>query len=552
MLPSTGMKSSISASRSQPSGNTKNNKISQTTSSNIKNKVEDHPRSVKSSSNKKNRVSEPVCNANIEHTLLNANSELICVKCNQCMFDANHDLCFLEFVNDVNVSSKSKSAKSSKKTQTWKPTSKVFTNIGYRMSKLFSGNVRFGNEQIMKIMGYGDYQMGNVTISQVYYVEGLGHNLFSVGQFCDSDLEVAFRKQTCYICDLEGVDLLKGSKGSTLYTLSLEDMMLSSPIYLLLKASKTKSWLWHRTLSHFYHCTGQTRTGPRTAQIKVSEGPYVLPVPKGKTRNTPTNPKLRNLFKKISICSHGPLRANEDSKHFFIVLYMGDLPPRESHSWTRDLTYLHVVGALCYPTNNSEDLGKLKPQADIRIFIGYAPAKKAYRIYNKWTRLIIEAIYIDFDKITTVASEQYSSGPRPQLLTLGIINSGLVPNPPSPTPYVPPTKKDWDILFQLMFGEYFNPPPSVASPVPAVAVPDAADSIELVPRPDRVMIITLKWIFKVKLDELGGVLKNKARLVAKGYRQEEGIDFKQSFAPVARLEAIRIFIAYAAYMNMII
>ncbi|GKA36767.1 retrotransposon protein, putative, ty1-copia subclass [Tanacetum coccineum] len=75
---------------------------------------------------------------------------------------------------------------------------------------------------------------------------------------------------------------------------------------------------------------------------------------------------------------------------------------------------------------------------------------------------------------------------------------------------------------------------------------------ELIPHPDRVMIITLKWIFKVKLDELGGVLKNKARLVVRGYRQEEGIDFEESFAPVARLEAICIFIAYAAHMNMIV
>ncbi|GJW77623.1 retrovirus-related pol polyprotein from transposon TNT 1-94 [Tanacetum coccineum] len=75
---------------------------------------------------------------------------------------------------------------------------------------------------------------------------------------------------------------------------------------------------------------------------------------------------------------------------------------------------------------------------------------------------------------------------------------------------------------------------------------------ELVPRPDRVMIITLKWIFKVKLDELGGVLKNKARLVARGYRQEEGIDFEEYFAPVARLKAICIFIAYVAHMNMIV
>nr|GFB59365.1 retrovirus-related Pol polyprotein from transposon TNT 1-94 [Tanacetum cinerariifolium] len=75
---------------------------------------------------------------------------------------------------------------------------------------------------------------------------------------------------------------------------------------------------------------------------------------------------------------------------------------------------------------------------------------------------------------------------------------------------------------------------------------------ELVPRPDQVMVITLKWIYKVKLDELGGILKNKARLVARGYHQEERIDFEESFAPVARLEAIRIFLAYAAHKNMVV
>nr|GEV85977.1 putative ribonuclease H-like domain-containing protein [Tanacetum cinerariifolium] len=98
--------------------------------------------------------------------------------------------------------------------------------------------------------GLGDYQVGNVTISRVYYVEGLGHNLFSVGQFCDSDLEVAFRQHTCFVRNLEGVDLLTGSQGNNLYTLSLQDIMASSPICLLSKASKTKSWLWHRHLSH--------------------------------------------------------------------------------------------------------------------------------------------------------------------------------------------------------------------------------------------------------------------------------------------------------------
>ncbi|GJW85715.1 retrovirus-related pol polyprotein from transposon TNT 1-94 [Tanacetum coccineum] len=114
----------------------------------------------------------------------------------------------------------------------------------------FLGTVKFGNDHVAKILGYGDYQIGNVTISRVYYVEGLGHNLFSVGQFCDSNLEVAFRQHTCFIQNLEGVDLLTGSRGNNLYTLSLGDMMTSSPICLLSKASKTKSWLWHRCLSH--------------------------------------------------------------------------------------------------------------------------------------------------------------------------------------------------------------------------------------------------------------------------------------------------------------
>ncbi|GJX66431.1 hypothetical protein Tco_0300774 [Tanacetum coccineum] len=108
--------------------------------------------------------------------------------------------------------------------------------------KKFIGTVRFGNDHFGAIMGYRDYVIGDSVISRVYYVEGLGHNLFSVGQFCDSDLEVAFRKHTCFVRDLDGVDLIKGSRGTNLYTISVEDMMRSSPICLLSKASKNKSW----------------------------------------------------------------------------------------------------------------------------------------------------------------------------------------------------------------------------------------------------------------------------------------------------------------------
>ncbi|GKB83524.1 retrovirus-related pol polyprotein from transposon TNT 1-94 [Tanacetum coccineum] len=190
------------------------------------------------------------------------------VKCNSSMFDARHELCFLEFVSDMNGNSKSKPVKKAKKNEEWKPTGKVvqivlwyldfgcskhmtrdrsqLTNFDHK----FLDTVKFGNDYIAKIMGYGDYHIGNITISRVYYVEVLGHNLFSVGQFCDSDLEVAFRKCTCFICNIEGVDLLSRSQETNLYTLLFGDMIPSSPICLLSKASKTKLSLWHRRLSH--------------------------------------------------------------------------------------------------------------------------------------------------------------------------------------------------------------------------------------------------------------------------------------------------------------
>nr|GEX04714.1 copia protein [Tanacetum cinerariifolium] len=196
-----------------------------------------------------------------------------------------------------------------------------------------------------------------------------------------------------------------------------------------------------------------------------------------------------------------------------------------------------------------ENLGKLQPKADIGIFIGYAPTKKAFRIYNKLTRRIVEIIHVEFDELTAMASEHSSSGPALNEMTPATISSGLVQKSSSPTPYVPPSRNDWELLFQLMFDELLNSPPSVDHQAPKVI---ALIVDELVPRLDKVMVITLKWIYKVKLDELGGILKNKARLVARGYRQEKGIDFEESFAPVARLEAIWIFLAYATHKNMVV
>ncbi|GJZ58806.1 retrovirus-related pol polyprotein from transposon TNT 1-94 [Tanacetum coccineum] len=141
------------------------------------------------------------------------------------------------------------------------------------------------------------------------------------------------------------------------------------------------------------------------------------------------------------------------------------------HDRKPDLSYLHVFGALYYPINDGEDLGKLKPKADIGIFVSYATVKKAFRIYSKRTRLIIETIHVNFNELTAMAYEQFNPRLRPKLMTLGTISSGLVQNIPSLTLYVPPTKNDWEILFQPMFDEYLNSPPCVNPQVPAVIAP---------------------------------------------------------------------------------
>nr|GEX42318.1 Gag-Pol polyprotein [Tanacetum cinerariifolium] len=245
---------------------------------------------------------------------------------------------------------------------------------------------------------------------------------------------------------------------------------------------------------------------------------------------------------------------------------------------------MHVDKKTAIP-NNGEDLRKLQPTADIGIFVGYAPSRKGYRIYNTRTQRIMETIHVQFDDLSEpIAPVQLSTGPTPTFLMPGQISSGLVHNPVPAAPYVPPTNKNLKILFQPMFDEYLDPPHVERLVSSALAVPVPVNSTvehknfksavtedcwfqimqdkiheldriqvwELVPPPDCVMIISLKWIYKVKLDEYIDVLKNKARLVAKGYQQEEGIDFEESFAPVAYIEAIRIFIANAARKNMTI
>nr|GFA06565.1 integrase, catalytic region, zinc finger, CCHC-type, peptidase aspartic, catalytic [Tanacetum cinerariifolium] len=276
------------ASGSMSQDNTKKNRIRRTQRKAKKNKVEDHLRTIKSSLNKKSVVDSKDTSSVINY-VSNVNFDLKCASCNGCLFSDNHYACVVDYIKSVNASRRTFKLVGNVCPLTriatptivpptesipivnsmdkpvvtlvvqivlWYLDSSCSKHMTRDRSQLvnfvqkFLGTVKFRNNHVAKIMGYGDYQIGNVTISRVYYMEGLGHNLFSVGQFCDSDLEVAFRQHTCFIRNLDGVYLLTGSQGNNLYTLSLQDMMASSPICLLSKASKTRSWLWHRRLSH--------------------------------------------------------------------------------------------------------------------------------------------------------------------------------------------------------------------------------------------------------------------------------------------------------------
>ncbi|GJR22687.1 retrovirus-related pol polyprotein from transposon TNT 1-94 [Tanacetum coccineum] len=260
------------------------------------------------------------------------------------------------------------------------------------------GTVKFGNDQIAKIIGYGDYQLGNVSISRVYYVEGLGHSLFSVGQFCDSDLELT--KQGL----VRGLPKLKYEKDHLCSAYSLEkskknshkpkaDDTIQEKLYLNIRTDNGTEFV-NQTLKSYYE------------DVEISHQTSITPTPQQNGLVKKRNQNLVEVARTMLIFSKVPL-----------------------YLWAED---------------------------SCKILL-------------------------------------------------------------SPTPYVPSTKNDWDILFQPMFDEYINPPKSVVSTVLVAAAPRPVDPT-------------------IKQDEFGGVLKNKAGLVAKVYHQEEGIDFKESFTPVARIE----------------
>nr|GEU90776.1 Gag-Pol polyprotein [Tanacetum cinerariifolium] len=502
------------------------------------------------------------------------------------------------------------------------------------------------NDHVAAIMGFGDLQWGNILIIRVYFIEGSGHNLFSVGQFCDSDLEVVFRRNACFVRNLERVDLLKGDRSTNLYTINLHEMASASPIYLMARASSTKSWLWHQRLSHLnfdtindlvaglpkfkYHkehlcpsCEqGKSKRashppksvpnsrqrlhllhmdlcGPmRIASIMESyEAPEVIikflkritvllqsPVIIIRTDNGTEfkNQMLKEYFDTVGIShqmsyvqtpqqngvverrnrtlveaartmlifSYAPLflwaeviaTACLTQNRSIIHRRFNKTPYELINGRKPDISFLHVFGALCYPKNDREEIGKRGAKATTRTV---PPAQEPQvRQSSTASTTIADTAPIPTNSSSLATNIPITSQDVDELNPNAMVDGNTFVNPFANSSTSVAASSLQQNVDPSNMHTFYQPYPHKFQ-----WTKDHHMKQVLVHAPDNISPLTLKWFFKNKHDEEQTVIKNKSRLVVKGYHQEEGIDFEESFALVARMEAIRIFLAYAAHKS---
>ncbi|GJT67975.1 retrovirus-related pol polyprotein from transposon TNT 1-94 [Tanacetum coccineum] len=591
---SMGVDITTNTRKPQHRSNTNNDRVPfASKTSCIKNKeveVEDYPRNLLLSKNKLHMSFE--CN-NIKLAIQNDKFEIVCAMCKQCLITANHDVCVLNYVNGMNSRSKKQKVnvsnianKMKHKAQVWKP-----KNVGSK-ERLASPKP---SEPRMRLRW-------SPTGKMVYFVEGLGNNLFLVEQFCNSDLEVAFRRNTRFVRNIKGVDLLKGNRTTNLYTINLHDMAYAYPICLMARATSSKSWLWHEHLSHLNFDTINDLA-----------------------RNDLVTGLLKFKYHKEHLCPSCEQGKSKRESH----------PPKPIPNSKQRLHLLHMdlcgpiriasINRKQYVLNDREDIGKLGAKGDIGFFIGYSANSCSYRVYNRRTKKIMETMNVTFDELLAMAFEQNSLKPKLQSMTSGQItmHDDHIGGQPSaaprtisvaqapqvlqtltattttadstPTPKnsssqatsIPRTSQNVDELEtqqqhvqhqpativdnvpNAMFNDnsFVNPfaTPSTMDQGPPTGTSDKRtlttsfdkklvknrwlDVWVLVPPPDNIKPLTLKWLLKNKHDKENTIIQNKTRVVVRGYCQEEEIDFEESFAPVARMEAIRIFLAYAAHKS---
>ncbi|GJU82542.1 retrovirus-related pol polyprotein from transposon TNT 1-94 [Tanacetum coccineum] len=352
----------------------------------------------------------------------------------------------------------------------------------------FMGTVRFGNDNFAAITGYGDYIHGNITICHVYYVEGLGHNLFSVGQFCDGDLEVAFRSNTCYVQNLQGDDLLTGGRDSNLYTISISDMAASSPVCLMSKATSTKSWLWHRRLSHLNFGTINDLTRldlvDGLPKFKYGKDHLCSACERGKSKKASHPPKLvpsdHSKLELLHMDLCGPMRVASINGKKYILVIVDDF---SRYTWvyflrSKDETpeiikkfitqaQLNYKAKVCkIRTDNGTDFKNATLKAHYKKLgimqqFSIARTPQQNRVVERRNRTLVEAARImlifsklpeffwaeAFDELTAMASKHDCL--EPELQRFNNHNS-------SAEPINTLSKEDLDNLFGLMFEEYYE------------------------------------------------------------------------------------------------
>ncbi|GJV80079.1 retrovirus-related pol polyprotein from transposon TNT 1-94 [Tanacetum coccineum] len=373
---SIGVDITTKTRRPQPRSNTKNDRVPSASKSNrIMNKevdVEDHPRNLLLSKNKKPLSSE--CN-NIKLAIRNDKSEIVCAMCKQCLITANHDVCVLNYVNGMNSHSKKRKANVSKianqmthKARVWKP-----KNVGSK-ERLASPKpsqtrlrLRWSPTGKMfdikgKIIASSEFNGDNACTPnpQEPSIKRFPNSTFFLGRLSKYvygfNLEVAFRRNTCFIRNLEGVDLLKGNRTTNLYTINLHDMASASLICLMARATSTKSWLWHQRLSHLNFDTIND----------LARNDLVTGLPKFKYHKEHLCPSCEQGKSKRASHLPKPVPISKQRLH---LLYMDLCGPMRIAS----------IDGKRYVLNDREDIEKLGAKRDIGFFIGYSANSCAYR-----------------------------------------------------------------------------------------------------------------------------------------------------------------------------
>ncbi|GJU83949.1 retrovirus-related pol polyprotein from transposon TNT 1-94 [Tanacetum coccineum] len=467
-LSSKGLESTTGSRIPQPRSNTKNDRvISASKSSCLKNneeKVEEHHRNLLFSNNQKHMSSE--CN-NIKLAIRNDKSEVICVACKKCLITDNHDVCNIYYVNGMNYHDKNQSA---------------------NVSNNANQTKHMANVKKSKKVGYQNlFTVRRLGLFQAYDRESeAAHQLHL--EVYGNYLEVAFKRNTCFVRNLEGVDLLKGNRSTNLYTINLHEMTSTSPICLMAHATSTKSWLWHQRLSRLNFDTINNRAKDNLVtglpKFKYSEDHLYPSCEQRKSKKSPHKlkpvPNSKNRLHLLHMNLYRPMRVESINGKRYVLVIVDDY---SRYTWVHFLRskdkapevtkiFLKQIQVLLQAPvrtpqqneNDHEDIGKLGAKGDIGFFIGYSNTFCAYRVYNRRTKKVMKTMNFTFDELSVMAFEQHNSKPELQGMTYRHISSGLN------LTYAPSTiisqkliERDLELLFEAMYDSYIGGQPSDAT-----------------------------------------------------------------------------------------